>query len=503
LVKLTISVEESETNGYLRRAARALSRRYRMPGFRPGKAPYNVVVRRLGIDSVQAQALEQFGDEVYQKGLEESEIEPADQASLDNVTWDPFTLHLTVPVAPQVELGDYLDVRLPWEEPEVTPQALEEALQEMQKEQREWTPEERPAQYGDQVLVDIKGTVDDEVVLENVGREMVLEPESRYPLPDFGSALVGMSPGEEREFELPYPQDHYNADIAGKVGHFKVNLHEIRGESLPELDDEFAMLVGDYDSLEDLKAQVTESLKQEAIAEAEREYEEQMWERFFETVTIEYPEVSLEREIESIKRQLQSQLSQNNIELDTFFQMSGTTEEAWQEEVRPQAEQRLKRNLVLGEVIRDQNLQIDQEEIQAEIETIVEPMGENSEEMRNFFNSPTGQIGIIDSVIMRKALDTLKEIARGEYQPQAEEEAEGQGEEPAADASEATEAKETAESPAEEESVLEGPSAEEKVETAPEGTEASPPENVEETSTEPADDTVEESSAIATEEQEG
>jgi trigger factor len=273
MVKLTIALDEKETNSYLKRAAQALSRKYRIPGFRPGKAPYNVVVRRMGIESLQSQALDQFGDEIYQKGLDESKLEPADRASLEDVTWDPFALHLTVAVAPEVELGSYKDIRLPWQVPEVTDQELQDAMLRMQKEQSEWKPEERPAQFGDQIVADITAKVDDEVVLENVGRELVLSAESPYPVPGFAETVLGMSAGEEHEFNLTYPPDHYNADIAGKLAHFTVKLSEIRSESLPTLDDEFAVSVGDYENLEDLKTQLRQSLQQNAERDAEEEFE--------------------------------------------------------------------------------------------------------------------------------------------------------------------------------------------------------------------------------------
>jgi len=456
MVKLTISLDEGEANGYLRRAARALSRRYRMPGFRPGKAPYNVVVRRLGIESVQAQALDQFGDEVYQKGLEEAQIDPVNQASLDDVTWDPFSLHLTVSVAPEVDLGAYREVRVPWKEPEVTDEQIEEALLNMRKEQREWTAEERPAEAGDQVVLDIRATVDDQVVLENVGRELVLSLDSPFPVPGFAAAVLGMTPGEDREFDLPYPEDHYNADIAGKMGHFSVHLNEIHVESLPELDDEFAMSVGDYESLEDLKTRLWASLMEEAREAAERDYEEQLWARLLEVARVEYPDVYLEREMEAQKSRIEDQLKQQGLDLVTYFQLSNTTEEAWREQMLPQVEERLRRTLILAKVIEDWEIQVDAQDIDAEIERTVEPLGQRADEFREMLNSADGRVSIAESVLSRKAMDLLKAIARGELEEAvedqvleagAEEAAEGQEEAAESQASE-TEAEETAEADA-------------------------------------------------------
>ena len=432
IVKLTISVEENKETEYLRRSARALSNQYRIHGFRPGKAPYNVIVQRLGIDMVRAQVVEQFGDQVFEEGLEESGLEPVGTASLEDVTWEPFTLHLKVPVAPEVTLGEYREIRIPWTAPEIADEDLEEELARLQEQQSEWETAERPAELGDQVVLDIVGKVEDEVVLENTDRELVLNAESPYPVPGFAEAVVGMEPEERKEFTLTYPEDHYNAEIAGKEGHFTVTLNNIRVETLPELDDEFAMTVGDYEDLEDLKTKVRASLLERAETAAEREYEEQVWEQMIETATVDYPETMVDREIEQIKSQLEQQLQQQNMDLDSYFKLANTTEEAWKEQTRPQAEDRLQRSLILSQVIVDEELTIDADEVDAEIDEMMAPLGERGEQLREMFSSPQGKLSISENLLMRKAMEQLKAIARGEDPPkgsQAEEEEEA--EEPA------------------------------------------------------------------------
>jgi trigger factor len=429
IVKLTISVEENRETEYLRRSARALSRQYRIRGFRPGKAPYNVIVQRLGIDTVRAQVIEQFGDQVFEEGLEESGLEPVDMASLEEVTWEPFTLHLKVPVGPEVSLGDYRQIRIPWTAPEVTDEELAEELARLQKQQSEWETIERPAELGDQVVLNIVGRVDDDVVLENTDRELVLNAESPYPIPGFAQAVVGMTPGEKKEFALTYPEDHYNAEIAGKEGHFEVTLNSIRVETLPELDDEFAMTVGDYEDLEDLNTKLRASLQERAETTAEREYEEQVWEKMIETATIEYPEVMVDREVEQLKGQLTQQLQQQNMDLDSYFKLTNTTEEAWKEQTRPQAKERLQRSLILSQAIVDEEITIDADEIDAEIEEMTAPLGEQAEQFRELFSSPQGKMSISESLLTRKAMAQLKAIARGEDPPKGSQVAQKEAEE--------------------------------------------------------------------------
>ncbi|RQW08662.1 trigger factor, partial [candidate division KSB1 bacterium] len=244
IVKLDIQVDDKETHNYLHDAARTMAKDYRVPGFRPGKAPYHVVMQRFGLEAIRVQVIEQFGDQVFEAGLKESGLEPVDQASLEEVTWDPFTLHLTVPVAPAVNLGGYRDIRIDWEEPSVSDQDLEEELDRLRRQHGEWQEAGRGAELGDQIVIDITGKVEDKVVLGNTEREMVLNADSPYPIPGFAEQIVGMKVDETREFDLTYPEDHYNPDTAGKSAHFEATLHKIQVETLPELNDEFAILVG-------------------------------------------------------------------------------------------------------------------------------------------------------------------------------------------------------------------------------------------------------------------
>ncbi|MBN1642222.1 MAG: trigger factor [Anaerolineae bacterium] len=415
--QLDIAVEPAEENAYLRRSARTLSREYRIPGFRPGKAPYDVIVQRLGIDTVRAQVVDQFGDEIFEQGLAESGLEPIDQASLQDVTWEPLTLHLSVPVGPEVALGDYRAIRVHWGVPEVTEDQVNAELLELQKGQSEWRPDNRPAALGDQVVLNVKGTVEGELVLENTDREIILDADSPYPVPGFAAAVVGMMPGEMREFELAYPDHHYNAEIAGKTGHFEVSLNEIRVEVLPELDDEFAALVGDYENLEQLKSSVRSSLEEKVLEQAEAEYEEQIWEKLGETASVEYPLVMVDRELEAIKRQLEQRLEQQNIDLESYFRLTNTTEEDWQTEVRPQAEQRLRRGLILAEVIQTGKLALEPVEVATEIERLLEEFGDQGERFREMLESPAGTMSITERLLTEKAIARLKSIARGQEPP--------------------------------------------------------------------------------------
>jgi trigger factor len=374
-----------------------------------------VVVQRLGLEAVQAQAIEQFGDRVFEEGLEESGLEPIAQASLEEVTWEPaMALHLTVPVGPVVTLGTYQDVRIPWRAPEVTDEELDEELARLQRQQADRQASERPAELGDEIVADITATVEGETVLENAGREMVLDAESPYPVPGFAKAVVGIEVDETREFTLTYPQDHYNADVAGKEGHFSVRVSEIRTEVLPELDDEFAMLVGDYEDLADLRTKVRQSLQESAEYAAEQEFEDALWRELIEIAEIEYPDVFADREVERMQNRFAGRLQGQGIDMDSFFQLTNTTEEEWRANIRPQAIESMKRRLILDEVAKAQELAVEEDEIQAEIEETLEPLGDEAGEMRELLESEAGRSSIREDLLRQKALEYLKTVTRVE-----------------------------------------------------------------------------------------
>ncbi len=415
IVALDIQVDDQETDQYLHSAARKIAREYRIPGFRPGKAPYHVVVRRFGVDAVRGQVFDQFGDKIFEAGLKESGLEPADQASLEEVTWEPFTLHLKVPVAPEVDLGAYRDIRVDWEAVETTDEDLEEELLRLRRQHVEWEEDvERGAELGDQVVIDITGTIDGNVVLGNTAREMVLNADSPYPVPGFAGQVVGMKVGETREFDLTYPEDHYNPDSAGKTAHFEAKLHGIKVENLPELNDEFAHLVGDYENIEALKAGRRQALQEDAENQAKDEYLEQIWARLFETAHVVYPPVYVERELEAIQQQLEGQLKQSGMDLESYFRLTNTNEADWKESIRPQADERLKRRLILAEVAVQEKLKVEQAEIDAEIDRLVDSDSEQAQNMRDWLRSPTGMQILVEDLVTNKTIERLEAIARGQ-----------------------------------------------------------------------------------------
>jgi trigger factor len=417
-VKMIVELDAADIDKKLRATARNISRQFNIPGYRRGKAPFHAVVRVLGREAVQQEALEDFGNELYEQALDEIEYEPYEMGSLEEVEWDPFRMTVLVPIPPEIDLGDYRSVRVPFEIEPVTEEQVAAELTELQQQYAQWVPVERPAALGDQVVLDMEGTAGDKLVLNNEDYEMLLQAEATYPLPGFHEEIVGMSPGEEKTFLLTVPEDDEDQDAAGQEATITVHLHTVKAEDLPPLDDELAMMVGDYDTLDALEASIQERLETEGRQKTESEYLDRVLEAMGEAaVKIEYPIQAIDREAEFALNQMERNLASSGIQLDTYLGMLGKTREAYKQELHPMAEERLKKRLIMGEVAKREGLTVEDEEIEAEIDRLSEMMGEQADQMRDMLESPGGRLSVADDLLVNQVQKRIVEIAKGEAPP--------------------------------------------------------------------------------------
>ena len=350
---LTIEVDEARAKRALRNVARRISRRAKIPGFRPGKAPYNVVARYFGKEVLSKEVLDELGEATYKEALDQAGLEPFGQAQLTDYETNPLVLKMVVPLAPVVELGDYRQLRLEANEETIREEEVNKALTRIQEQNAFWEPVKRPAQWGDLAIVDIEGTVKGETVIENKERELILEADSSYPLPGFSDQLLGLTVNEQREFILTYPEDFEDGDLAGQQAHFKIYLQDLKQEVVPDIDDDLARAVGNYETLEDLKAE----LRRELQAKAEQEFAHRALTALVERAQIEFPPMMLEREIDNWLKEFDQNLRRLNLNLENYLKMEKKTEEEFRQEVSPQVEERLKRSLALGKFIELEGLE--------------------------------------------------------------------------------------------------------------------------------------------------
>lgn len=417
---ITIEVDEERAQQAMRRAARQIAKQVNIPGFRKGKAPYGVIVQRHGEDTVRKEAADMLAQEVYREALEQEGIESYAPGVLDEALLYPITFRLTVPLRPTVDLGEYRDYRLKPSKVKVSEKEVQQALEAIREQNAVLEPVGRPAALDDVVVIDIEGqTADGVTFLKGDGTRILLDAESTEPAPGFAEAVVGMEAGEERSFTLTLPGDFPREELQGQEAEFTVRLMEVYERILPELDDDLARTVGNIDSFKELREHVRGQLRQAAQEKADREYTNQVLEAVIEQVQVEYPPVMLEEELDAAVENFKQEVRRKaRLSLEDYLRIQGETMEELREELRPQAAAHLKRALVLGEVVRLEGLEVDEEEIGAHIEKVSAPWGARADEVRTSLASSKGRRVVRSRLLADEAVQRLVAIAKGEAEEQ-------------------------------------------------------------------------------------
>jgi trigger factor len=421
-VELQVEVPPERLEKGMRASAKRLSKGTKISGFRPGKAPYEVVVGKFGEELIFEETLESLGQEIYREALEECEIEPYAPGSLEEITReDPLKLRYTVPLAPEVDLGNYREIRIPFEEAQVTDEAVEDALEGIRQRQALIEPVERPAEESDMVQVEISGELlepeegEEANLLDLKDVPLLVDPETDVPTPGVMEHLIGLSAGDEKSYDYSFPEDHLNEELQNRKAHFRIKCLEVKSRFVPEWSDELAQNMGDVESLLDLRVKLRESLQNQAEMDAETQYREDLMQTIVAGAAVEYPPIVLQEETNHLMQDLRMRLENQNLALEDYLKIEGKTEEDLREELEPEAIDRIKRGLVLGKIVEVEDLKVEDDEIDAGIQRLIEPLGaETDERLLAAFESPAGRQRIAMDVLTDKAMGRIVAIARGE-----------------------------------------------------------------------------------------
>lgn len=270
-VQLTVEVPADRIGPAMRSAARRLGKNTKIPGFRPGKVPYEVLVGRFGEEAVFEEALDSLGQEVYSQALEESKLDPIAPGTLNEVvSRDPLVLRYNVPLTPEVDLGKYRKLRLDFEPAQVTDEALEEVLENLRQRRALIEPADRPSRMGDVLVLDVDGELEqaddpkERTILKEEGISLLLDAENDWPAPGIAEQLAGMAAGDERSVDHTFAEDYATEDLRGKTAQFRFRCKEVKSRLVPEWTDDLARGMGEYEDLLDLRLKVRESLKEQA-----------------------------------------------------------------------------------------------------------------------------------------------------------------------------------------------------------------------------------------------
>ncbi len=419
---MTVEVSEDRVKPALQAAAREISKRYPVKGFRPGKAPFEYVVREYGEQAVYQAAMDDLGQKVYAEALDQEKIEAYGPGSMVDMQLKPLVLKFVVPLKPIVDLGDYRALRVPYTAPTVTDEEVQRVLDNLRERQAVLEPVERPAQLGDVVTLDInaflgEGLNPSDFLMADKDVALQLDETGDWPMPGFPKQVLGLSAGETRKFDLVFADDYPNESLRGQTAHFEVIAKEVKQRLLPEFNDEFAKELGEFQTLEELRNRVREDLRRQAERATEREYTDAVLNHLVEQSTIVYPPHLLEQELQDMLEDLDSRLREQNLTLADYLKIEGKTQEQLQDENRPRAEQRLKRALVLGRIVEAEKLEVTPEEVKAEIDRQSALYGDQAGRVLKILNSDKGRQSLVIEMLTNKAVQRLAAIARGEAPP--------------------------------------------------------------------------------------
>jgi trigger factor len=414
-VTLNISMDSADEEPFIGRSYRRLVGRVQIPGFRPGKAPRSIVERHLGRSVLVQEALEFMIPETLDQVLKDEDLSAFAEPQLEILEVEPVSFKAVVPLEPIVDLGNFREIRLEKDEVEVTQDQVDEVMEQLRLESAPWEPADRPAKFGDLLNLNVNGTILGEPAITDQGIDFIPELENPLPIPGFSVHLEGMTEGQEKEFTLNIPDDSPQTEYAGKECHIIVNVLSIKEKNLPELDDEFAKGVRDgYDSLEALKEDVEKRLLADGESAALRRLEQTGMEELLKSASIQASELVYQRELDMIREDRERAIRSQRLDMDTYLNYLGQTQDEWQEQLRPQAEERLKTYLVLRQLAKEETLEISDEEIDAEIDSVASSSRESEDSIRQIFSTDSSRESLRSSLLNRKVMGRLVEILQGE-----------------------------------------------------------------------------------------
>lgn len=420
LLALEIELEPAQVEKGLDRAARRLSQKYNIPGFRKGKAPRFIIENYFGRQALVEEASEELINKAFKEALQQEQVNPVGRSNIESVqlTTPPFGFRVLVPVAPTITLPDYRIIRIPTEPRDITDEQVSEAMDARRERHvalRE--PEEpRPAQQGDQLTVQIESFLDGEPLEERAEgtavpeTNVVLEP-GRL-LPGLFEGLVGIAPGETREVVAQMPDDHENEKVRGQDVTFKVALVRIQERLLPEWD-ELPLLEEVEGSLDDLREKTRAELIEASQNQQERETIDAFLKQLVADTAYDLPDALIEQEADEMLHQRGHELERYGISLEQMLQYRGQTHDEAVDELKPEAEERLKTTLALREVVLAEGLVADEAEVDAEVERIVDTYEEEQRERARVLLGTQLRSSVASTVIDKKLRERLFQIAIG------------------------------------------------------------------------------------------
>ena len=408
-VALTIEVGAAEFEAAIEKAYQKMRKKINVQGFRPGKAPRKMIEKMYGAEVFFEEAINNAFPEAYDAAIKEQELKVVGYPEVEMVgecTKEGFTFKAVVPVYPEVTLGEYKGLSAEKEEVKVGAADVNERLKNMQDRNTRLVSVEREAQNGDTVVIDFEGFLDGVAFEGGKGENYSLELGSSSFVPGFEEQLVGLKAGEEKDLDITFPEQ-YTPELAGKAVVFKVKIHEVKGKEVPELDDEFAKDVSEFDTLKELKADLKKKITEERQKAADSAFEDKLMEMVAENLVVEIPDAMVEAQAHQFIDNFKMQLAQSGIPYEQYQQMTGNTEEKMLEEAKDPALRQVKVDLAIAAIIKAENIEISDEEVEAEYNKLAEMYGMEVEMVKKYLTDDQ----IKDQLCTQKAVSVVADNA--------------------------------------------------------------------------------------------
>lgn len=410
-VRLEVAVPKDDVDRKIERTLKRLGRDLRVPGFRPGKAPTQVVLQRFGHEAVVEETLRDSLGEWYGAALTESGVQPVSDPEIDfeeSPGESGFAFTATVHTRPTAKLGEYTGLEVAKGTPEVPENGVEEEIDRLRGMAARLQDVERPAQTGDFVTIDFDGTVDGEALTSASARDYLVEVGGPRLVAAFSDRLVGMSTGDTTTFPIDYPDADGREELAGKTVEYTVTMKGVQEKVLPELTDELAEEISEHDTVDELRAAVLTRLEESAQAEVDELFRRMVIDAAVANATVEIPDVMVRNRVDAILHETSHRLPQG-ITLEQYLQMSGKTLDQARQELAPDAEMAIRRELVVEAVAEAENITVTDEEVEAQVRTDAEASGRDGDELLRELRRLDGVETLRDDMVMRRTVDLLIE----------------------------------------------------------------------------------------------
>lgn len=373
VVKLTITVEAEKFDSAIKKAFAKNSKKFNIPGFRKGKAPYSIVKKYYGNGVLFEDALDIIYRETYGTALTENNVNPVDypEIEVEQIGEGKDLIYIAnVPVAPEVILGDYKGIEVKKNEYNVTEEDVENKIKEMQEKNARVEVKEKAIEKGDIAVIDFKGFTGEVAFEGGEGKDYELEIGSGTFIDNFEDQLVGLKAEDEKEVNVTFPKEYGIEELNGKPARFEVKIKAVKTKELPEINDEFAKEVSEFETLKEFKDDVKQTLENAGKSREEREFEEGIISTVVENATIDIPEAMVNREINGMLRDLETRLQYQGLTLEKYFQFTNTNENEFREQMKEIARNKVKTQMVIDKIAEVEKMEATEEEIKTKAEEI-------------------------------------------------------------------------------------------------------------------------------------